>query len=70
MASAIRFRCRWLLQWLRLAFLTSMMVALSALAACLVLPAIIRLLRPRFLTDVAPLAAGIVAADAVGASSP
>ncbi|MBX3026228.1 MMPL family transporter [bacterium] len=36
--------------WLRLAFLTSTMVALSALAACAVLPALIALLQPRFLT--------------------
>lgn len=52
--------------WLRLAFLTSMMVALSALAACLVLPAVVRLLRPRFLAEAGPLAAGVVG-DAVAA---
>jgi predicted RND superfamily exporter protein len=36
--------------WMRLAFLTSLTVALSALAACAVLPAIIALTHPRFLT--------------------
>lgn len=36
--------------WLRLAFLTSGMVALSALAACAVLPALIALTHPGFLT--------------------
>jgi predicted RND superfamily exporter protein len=55
--------------WLRLAFLTSMTVALSALATCLVLPAIIRLLQPRFLARPLPLV-GAIAAPAVGASSP
>lgn len=55
--------------WLRLAFLTSMMVALSALAACLVLPAIIRLLRPRFLTRPLPAAAAGGSAAAIAASS-
>lgn len=44
--------------WLRLAFLTSMTVALSAVAACAVLPAIVRLVQPRFLTR--PAARGAV----------
>ena len=47
-----------------------MTVALSALATCLVLPAIIRLLRPRFLIGPQPLAAAIESPAAVGASSP
>jgi hypothetical protein len=47
-----------------------MTVALSALAACLVLPAIIRLLRPRFLTRPLPLVAAIASPAAVGASPP
>ena len=56
--------------WLRLAFLTSMTVALSALAACLVLPAIIRLTQPRFLTRPRPLTLGVgQPAVAVGAST-
>ncbi len=58
--------------WLRLAFLTSMTVALSALAACGLLPAIIRVLRPRFLTRprALPLGIGPAPVVAVGASSP
>ena len=58
--------------WLRLAFLTSMTVALSALAACAVLPAIIAVSRPRFLTRPRSLALGIGQQPvvAVGASSP
>lgn len=38
--------------WMRLAFLTSTTVALSAVATCVLLPAIIRLVRPRFLVQV------------------
>ena len=58
--------------WLRLAFLTSMTVALSALAACAVLPAIIAVSRPRFLTRSRPRALGIGQPPvvAVGAPSP
>jgi predicted RND superfamily exporter protein len=44
--------------WLRLAFLTSATVALSALAACALLPAIIRVAQPRFLTHPSPIING------------
>ena len=54
--------------WLRLAFLTSTMVALSALAACLVLPAILRLLNPRFLTRRLPLVPTLAASPRAGGS--
>ena len=58
--------------WLRLAFLTSTMVALSAVAACAVLPALIAVTHPRFLTRPRSPARGIGQAPvvAVGASSP
>lgn len=57
--------------WLRLAFLTSMTVALSALAACAVLPAIICVSRPRFLSR-RSIAPGVdhPSAAAVGATPP
>lgn len=55
--------------WLRLAFLTSMTVALSALATCAVLPAIVRILEPRFLSRPARLGAPILS-GAVPVSGP
>jgi len=58
--------------WMRLGCLTSMTVALSALAACGLLPAIIRVLQPRFLTRPRPWPLGIGEATVVrvAASSP
>jgi predicted RND superfamily exporter protein len=47
--------------WMRLAFLTSMTVALSALAACAVLPALIAVTRPAFLTRGRPVSAAVAA---------
>ncbi|MFN8640820.1 MAG: MMPL family transporter [Candidatus Binatia bacterium] len=59
--------------WIRLAVLTSAMVALSALAACLVLPAILQLLRPAFLSRTTPsgarLASPVVGSPAVDPAS-
>jgi predicted RND superfamily exporter protein len=55
--------------WLRLAFLTSSMVALSAVAACAVLPALIALTHPRFLTHPRRLAAGVGSPAVAGAGS-
>lgn len=55
--------------WLRLALLTSSMVACSALAACVVLPALIALTHPRFLTRRRPLPSVGVGAAAASATS-
>lgn len=55
--------------WLRLAFLTSLTVALSALAACAVLPAVLCVLRPRFLAPRVARPGGAGVPVAVPASS-